>query len=54
MPSKLKILIVDDHAIVRDGLAAILKFQKDMVVVGEADDGSPPYKRRRHFAPTSY
>ena len=37
--SKLKILIVDDHAIVRDGLAAILKFQKDMTVVGEADDG---------------
>ena len=39
MSSKLKILIVDDHAIVRDGLAAILRFQKDMTVVGEADDG---------------
>ena len=40
MPAKLKILIVDDHAIVRDGLAAILRFQKDMTVVGEADDGA--------------
>ena len=39
MPSKLKILIVDDHAIVRDGLTAILRFQKDMTVVGEAEDG---------------
>lgn len=39
MQKQLKILIVDDHAIVRDGLVAILKFQKDLLVAGEAEDG---------------
>ena len=51
MPSKLKILIVDDHAIVRDGLAAILKFQKDMVVVGEAEDGRSAMQKARELSP---
>ena len=51
MPSKLKILIVDDHAIVRDGLAAILKFQKDMTVVGEADDGQSAIQKAQELHP---
>lgn len=51
MPAKLKILIVDDHAIVRDGLAAILKFQKDMTVVGEADDGQSAIQKAQELRP---
>ena len=51
MSSKLKILIVDDHAIVRDGLAAILKFQKDMTVVGEADDGHSAIHKAQELRP---
>jgi len=51
MPSKLKVLIVDDHAIVRDGLAAILKFQKDMAVVGEADDGQSAIQKAQELHP---
>lgn len=51
MSSKLKILIVDDHAIVRDGLAAILKFQKDMTVVGEADDGQSAIQKAQELHP---
>ena len=51
MSSKLKILIVDDHAIVRDGLAAILKFQKDMTVVGEADDGQAAIQKAQELHP---
>ena len=51
MPNKLKILIVDDHAIVRDGLAAILKFQKDMTVVGEADDGPSAIQKAQELRP---
>ena len=39
MPQKLKILIADDHAIVRDGLAALLVLQRDFEVVGAAVDG---------------
>lgn len=35
----IRILIVDDHAIVREGLRRILDASSDMVVVGEAADG---------------
>ena len=51
MSSKLKILIVDDHAIVRDGLAAILKFQKDMTLVGEAEDGLSAIQKAQELHP---
>lgn len=35
----MKILLVDDHKIIRDGLRAILDKHQDMVVVGEAANG---------------
>lgn len=38
--AKLRILIADDHAIVREGLAAILAVQPDMELVGEAVNGA--------------
>lgn len=37
--SKIRILIADDHAIVREGLAAILEKYPDLEVVGEAENG---------------
>lgn len=36
---KIKILIADDHAIVREGLKQIVAEEKDMVVAGEAENG---------------
>ena len=51
MPTKLKILVVDDHAIVREGLVAILKFQKDLAVVGEAEDGAIAVQKVRELKP---
>jgi len=36
---RIRILIVDDHAIVRTGLRSLLDTQPDMEVVSEADDG---------------
>ena len=36
---KIKVLIADDHRVVREGLAAILKTKDDINVVGEAQDG---------------
>jgi len=35
----LKILVVDDHTMVREGICAVLALQKDMTVVGEAVNG---------------
>jgi NarL family two-component system response regulator LiaR len=36
---KIKILVVEDQSVVREGVVAILSLQKDMEVVGEAVDG---------------
>jgi NarL family two-component system response regulator LiaR len=36
---KIRVLVVDDHIVVRDGLVALISAQSDMVVVGEASDG---------------
>src|SRR5450755_2048475 len=35
----IRILLADDHTVVRDGLRALLERQSDMVVVAEAGDG---------------
>ena len=40
MVQKIKVLIVDDSATVRDGLHSILSFQAELEIVGEAADGS--------------
>lgn len=40
MADKIHVLIADDHAIVRQGLRQILSETDDLVVAGEADDGS--------------
>jgi DNA-binding NarL/FixJ family response regulator len=37
--SKIRILIVDDHAILREGVRALLQTHEDLDVVGEASDG---------------
>ena len=39
MKQKIKILIADDHSVVRLGLAALLGRNKDFQIVGEAKDG---------------
>lgn len=37
--STIKVMIVDDHTVVRDGVATMLGRQEDMTVVGEASNG---------------
>jgi len=39
IPEKIRILIGDDHVVVREGLAAMIGRQEDMTVIGEACDG---------------
>jgi len=38
-PSKIKILVADDHPVVRDGIVSIIELEKDMRIVGQAEDG---------------
>lgn len=35
----IRVLVVDDHAILRDGIRSILESQEDIIVVGEASNG---------------
>ncbi len=39
MSTPIRILLADDHAVLRSGLAALLNARSDMTVVGEAADG---------------
>jgi YesN/AraC family two-component response regulator len=48
---KIRVLIADDHPVVREGLAAILNRQEDMVVVGEAGNGSEALEQWRRYRP---
>lgn len=47
----MRILIADDHAIVREGLKQLLNSQKDMEVVGEARDGGEALEKARTLRP---
>lgn len=50
-PEKLRILIADDHAIVREGAVLLFNSQPDMEVVGEAQDGSEVLPLARQLQP---
>jgi len=41
---KVRILLADDHTILRDGIRALLEDEPDMTVVGEAEDGRTAVK----------
>ena len=51
MESKLKVLLADDHLVVRMGIAAIISFEKDMSVVGETDNGVEAVRLARELKP---
>jgi DNA-binding NarL/FixJ family response regulator len=48
---KIKVLCVDDHPLVRKGIASILSNENDMRLVAEAGDGREAVDRFREFHP---
>ena len=51
MSDKIRVLIADDHAVVRQGLRAFLEVQDDIDVVGEASDGGEAVKLTGAISP---
>jgi NarL family two-component system response regulator LiaR len=50
-PARIRVLIVDDHSVVRMGLRVFLDLQPDIEVVGEAADGSEGVAMARRLEP---
>jgi two-component system response regulator NreC len=48
---KLRIFLADDHALLRDGLKALVNAQPDMEVVGEADNGQSAWQIAKDLRP---
>jgi DNA-binding NarL/FixJ family response regulator len=47
----IRVLVADDHKIMREGLRALLEKQKDMQVVGEAENGMSAVRMTRDLVP---
>ena len=51
MADPIRVLIVDDHAVVREGLRAFLELQDRMEVIGEAGDGREAIEEAERLRP---
>ena len=47
----LRVVLADDHAVVREGLKALVNAQPDMRVVGEAADGEAAWRAAKELVP---
>ncbi len=47
----LRLLLVDDHALFREGIIALLSYQDDFTVIGEAEDAESALAQARLLAP---
>jgi DNA-binding NarL/FixJ family response regulator len=50
-PTKLRIFIADDHAVVRTGLKLLINAEPDMTVIGEAEDGDQAWRACKELCP---
>jgi len=51
MSDTIRILIVDDHAVVRKGLAMVLRLESDIEIVGEAENGRAGLEAAQRIIP---
>jgi DNA-binding NarL/FixJ family response regulator len=49
--NKIRLLLADDHTILRDGIRSILENEEDMIIVGEAEDGHTAVKMACDLSP---
>lgn len=49
--SKIRILVADDHPVVRDGIVSVVEIQKDMRVVAQAADGAQTVELAKKHLP---
>jgi len=49
--NKIKILVVDDHAILRDGIRALLFIHDDIEIIGEASEGKEAIDKAQELMP---
>jgi DNA-binding NarL/FixJ family response regulator len=50
-PAAIRVMTVDDHALIREGVAALIANQKDMRLVGEASNGREAIEQFRSHRP---
>jgi YesN/AraC family two-component response regulator len=48
---RIRVLIADDHPMLREGIAAVLQLQTDMELVGEAENGAEAIECFRRLRP---
>lgn len=48
---RIRVLVVDDHSVVREGIRALLNLQDDIEVVGEALDGQDAIEKVKQLSP---
>jgi NarL family two-component system response regulator LiaR len=51
VPETIRVLLVDDHAVVREGLRTFLQLQEGIEVVGEAADGEAAIREAERLVP---
>jgi len=49
--NRIRVLSVDDHALLREGIAMIINHQKDMVLVSQATGGKEAIQQYRQYRP---